>query len=810
MQQSLSSRTRSLNAPRRGRFTPRVDLLEDRLAPGDAILSQVLGLSLIGPDLDFLGNSAYRTGSEAQATTAAEVRWLTADESAVVEAASFVAAAAVDVAHHAVGGTAQSTEERVALGSAFDTNAVLASALPADPLGEALFSAVAAVARHGQQLVAETAPAGVDGSGFGSVGIVSSVGTGGEAPTALVAASNELTAALQWNADGSALTSQHSQDQLLRTFGNGYLPEGWTPPAATSNDVTPPVLPGGRPGLAPPRPLTNPNGDPSTQGPPDPGLPGPLPVTRIEYDLGNITLPGTPGPVEVQASVHYPTGLPGGPYPFVLYMHGRHATCYNTQTNAVALEWPCAGGRVTIPSFRGYDYMSNPLASHGYIVVSVSANGINARDNSVQDLGMLWRAQLIQHHLDLWNTWSTVGGGPAGIGNAFIGQVDLQNIGTMGHSRGGEGVARHWVYNESLGRPYNITAVLPLAPVDFNRPRIQFANQLTILPPCDGDVSDLQGAHFFDDARNNNATGDFGYKHLITFSGANHNHFNTIWTPGEFPAGTLNDSRCNSSPGRLTAPQQRDVARAYMNAFFRFYLSGYQDFYWDVLTGYAPVPPSAGSARVFTAYQAPLQLGWMWPVNPLLTAADLSTNILSGGVSQSGLTPYELCGGAAPQVQHCTSLSTALQPHTVPSARATTMRGLSQMRFGWNNTSATWRNEIPEGLSDVSYLYSLNFRAAVNPTDARNPSGQAQDFTVVLTDGDGNESSALVSDHSTALYYPTGLTSALPIAHLLLHTVSIPLTAFSSADLTDIRSIEFRFDQRSTGALLVSDLHFSN
>ena len=126
-------------------------------------------------------------------------------------------------------------------------------------------------------------------------------------------------------------------------------------------------------------------------------------------------------------------------------MHGRHSTCFSG--GSAFLEWPCTGGRQTIPSYQGYDYLASNLASYGYIVVSVSANGINARDNGVGDLGMLARAQLIQQHLDKWHTFTTVGGAP--FGTLFVGKVDLDNVGTMGHSRGGEGVARHFVLNAS-------------------------------------------------------------------------------------------------------------------------------------------------------------------------------------------------------------------------------------------------------------------------------------------------------------------------------------------------------------------------
>ena len=45
---------------------------------------------------------------------------------------------------------------------------------------------------------------------------------------------------------------------------------------------------------------------------PDPGTPGPLPVTREEYNFGDTAFQPTnfPGPVELRASIHYPTNLP--------------------------------------------------------------------------------------------------------------------------------------------------------------------------------------------------------------------------------------------------------------------------------------------------------------------------------------------------------------------------------------------------------------------------------------------------------------------------------------------------------------------
>src|SRR6185503_11741413 len=219
---------------------------------------------------------------------------------------------------------------------------------------------------------------------------------------------------------------------------------------------------------------------------PDPGTPGPLAVTREEYNFGDTAFqpPDFPGPLELLASIHYPTNLTGGPFPVILLLHGRHATCFSG-TGGQFLQWPCTNNRQPIPSYKGYDYVSNVLASHGYVVVSISANGVNAVDNTVFDLGAQARAELLQKHLDILKTFNTTGGAP--FGNKFVGKLDLSRVGTMGHSRGGEGVVSHYALNNDLGAPYGIKAVFPLAPVDFNRFVVNNAAVDVLLPYCDGD-----------------------------------------------------------------------------------------------------------------------------------------------------------------------------------------------------------------------------------------------------------------------------------------------------------------------------------
>ncbi len=551
---------------------------------------------------------------------------------------------------------------------------------------------------------------------------------------------------------------------------------------------------------------------------PDPGTPGPFAVTREEYNFGDTAFQPSdfPGPVELIASIHYPTNLFAGPFPVIVLLHGRHATCF--KGGSQLLQWPCTtNGSQPIPSYKGYDYFSEIMASHGYVVVSVSANGVNAVDNFVFDLGALARAELMQKHLDILNGFNTTGGAP--FGTKFVGKFNMTRIGTMGHSRGGEGVVRHYVLNNSLGAPYGIKAVFPLAPVDFNRFVVNNAALSVLLPYCDGDVSDLQGVHFYDDARYN-VPGDPAPKHYVLVMGANHNFYNTIWTPATSPfpgsandwlafvQGGHSDAQCGSQKGnkRLTEAQQRGTGLAYMSAFFRAYVGGESQFI-PILTGDAPPPASAQTTDLFVSYHAPS--GLRLDVNRLLNDTNLTLNNLGGAVTQLGLTPYDLCGGEAPQPATCLpGQPNARQPHTTPSARAPGVRGLSQLRTGWNNFTGNYRNDLPQNLGNVSGFQAIQFRVSVNFTDARNLADLASDFRVRLTDASGSSASVRVSDVSAALFFPPGEVG--PVPKVVLNTVRVPLSAFGGVNLNAVRSVQLTFDERLAGGVLITDVAFAS
>ena len=202
----------------------------------------------------------------------------------------------------------------------------------------------------------------------------------------------------------------------------------------------------------------------------------------------------------------------------------------------------------------------------------------------------------------------------------------------------------------------------------------------------------------------------------------------------------------------------------------------------------------------------------------MFTAANLTTNTLGAAAAETGITPYDLCGGEVPEPRFCLpGQPNSRQPHTSPSARDRTKRGLSQLRAGWSATSASYHNDLPARQRNVSGFAAVQFRASVNFSDPRNSLGVPQDLSVTLTDGMNNSSTVRISDFSTALFFPPGgkfgaavIVPPFPVPKVFLNTVRLPLAAFTGVNLADVRSVKFRFDQSAPGALLISDLAFAN
>ena len=522
------------------------------------------------------------------------------------------------------------------------------------------------------------------------------------------------------------------------------------------------------------------------QSTPDPGLPGPFSVTKEIYNLGVVPLEMPSGLSyysEFMGSVHYPAFLGGASHPLIVLLHGNHGTCYNVSDSSCGYIWPIPEGYKMLPNFEGYDYFAEHLASHGFIVISISGNAVNYDYR----LDMKGRARLIQKHLDFWNRLNKTGAYP--FGKKFVGRVDLERIGTMGHSRGGEGVLHHAEYNKSLGSPYNIKAVMSIAPTNSFKKlnRIPF---LVIAPYCDGDVGLKSCLPPFDLVRYND-TADDASKYSILLMGANHNYFNTVWTPKSYFVCTKDDwtdadSFCNTSMpgnGRLDSLTQRAALKAYGAAFFRLHLLNDSAFA-PILEVEDLKPPSSTGLNVNQVYVS-FHAGKSkrLDINTLSSSVYLTSNNLWGLIKQSGLESYFLCT-AGSFYPYCLSNNNYI----------------SFLSMRWFSDTAFYQNEIIPPFHDIRKYQSLSFRTCVQIDLGE--LGKSMDFKVSLIDSFGNISSTKVSQSSTALYYPPDK------AKMVFNTVKIPLNKFSGIDFSKINYIRFSFDTPSRGAIGLADMAF--
>ena len=542
----------------------------------------------------------------------------------------------------------------------------------------------------------------------------------------------------------------------------------------------------------------------------DPGTMGSETPASSTYDLGNQnwTPPSLGVPVDVKGVVHYPSGLSGGNYPVLLFLHGKHRTCYSN-AGGLTNNWPCMASETEIPSYLGYDYLGEFMASHGYIVISISGNGINGNDDNSQDFGMQARAEIMQHHLDLWNTWNTSASGP--FGGQFVGKLDMQNIGTMGHSRGGEGAALHYSLNQQQGAPYGIKAILQVAPTNAFRATLQNVDLGVILGYCDGDLPTLQGVQYYDDARYANVDNE-GALHTVLMMGANHNYYNYNWTPGGWDGGSddweiidanQTDSHCgtsSSSNQRLTPAEQRAATITYAAAFYRRYLGSETQFAPILEVDEIQPPSSSGltSSDVLVSYHPPTEQ--RLEINTTESEDHLTTNSHGESVSGNGLTTENICG--ATQAEHyCLNVEGGQEPHN-DNVLGNAL-GLSQLEIAWDGNSDNYENTIALPFRDLSQFSALQFRVGWNFVSGSYLAGQ--DFSIELEDGSGAMHAEKISDYSGALYNPPGdLAQYMP--KLVHNTVKIPVSAYSGLDLTDIEVVRFKFDQTATGAILMSDL----
>lgn len=264
-----------------------------------------------------------------------------------------------------------------------------------------------------------------------------------------------------------------------------------------------------------------------------------------------------PDSFPLNGRVWYPDGA--GPHPLVLVAHGNH--------NMKDFSDP------------GYEYLGRHLASRGFILASLDMNFINGGIRGENDA----RGWLFLKHLEAWQDFV------ADRENPLHGMVDWENIGIMGHSRGGEAVGHAAAFNRLTHYPddatltwdfgFDINAVVAIAPVDGQyQPTsrlvpLEDINYLVFHGTHDGDVSSYAGLRTW--ARID-YTGDApGFKASVYVHRANHGQWNTVW--GAHDRGPRS-GRSLDLRGLLDGEEQRQFALVYVTAFLEANLKGQKEY----------------------------------------------------------------------------------------------------------------------------------------------------------------------------------------------------------------------------------------
>jgi hypothetical protein len=252
-------------------------------------------------------------------------------------------------------------------------------------------------------------------------------------------------------------------------------------------------------------------------------------------------------------------------------------------------------------SFQGYSYLQAYLAQNGIVSVSVDTNAANYIQAYIE-----MRAEMLLEGLEKLRQLDLDKKSP------LFGRLDMQNVGLLGHSRGGDAVVRAALMKKARGaeKEFGIKAVCSLAPSDMTGgvtkvghaeslkdfaagnfpttgPHTIIDGSLTYLVVCGGLDADV-------DCRDG-AFGAFGsgFRHydrarcpkaMVFLHHCNHRRFNEVWksetTGRDDPGMTPEDlGTVTGVKSRLLSPaDHRALANDYIGGFFRWMLKGEQSF----------------------------------------------------------------------------------------------------------------------------------------------------------------------------------------------------------------------------------------
>lgn len=484
-------------------------------------------------------------------------------------------------------------------------------------------------------------------------------------------------------------------------------------------------------------------------------------VGTFEYDQGTtmIDAPGefpNPAPLDQKAVVFFPADAAGATDPSQI----------SDENDAYPMVVVVHGNSSSLLSYKGYDYLLGHLARNGMIAASIHV---------YPGAGGVSRARALFKHLEI-------------LKGIFGDRIDLDRLGIMGHSRGGEAVVIASKLNVDEGLGYQFQAIISLAPTDqygpYSLAGAYAAPYLVIYGGLDGDVAGAwpksTGFSLYDRAD--------PVKSMIFVERACHDRFNTQWGDNDFYFGQLTPA---DQASVISVDAHQKIVKGYMNGFYLWRLfddGDMRDFFTGEERPHQVEWADGGTIRIDVQYQEPDGLGLdrfaggTWQVNDLGGAVTATLPAPPGKGDLHGLdnfSPHDKTGGL----------------------------------LRWDAASHLYVSDLPPGSRDLSDYDMLSFRVTQRYASVSNAAGAEQDLLVGLTDEDGNSRQVLLSQFAPFSYpYVRGINHLTKSA---LRTVRIPLSAYKRelagvepVDLSEVVSLTFDFAVHPTGEIEVTDIEF--
>ena len=437
--------------------------------------------------------------------------------------------------------------------------------------------------------------------------------------------------------------------------------------------------------------------------------------------------------------------------------------------------------------YTTYDFLLQHLAKNGFIAASID-NRYLSGGVLVHGMHGLGRANNFFQHLTVLKT--------------KFGAKVRNDIGVMGHSRGGEAVVKIARLNQQRALGNNINALMSLAPTDQYGKEVlagAFAKPYFVLYGSrDGDVAgwhpSLIGIPGFDWRMTGFSLWDRAAarapKSMIFVYRATHNGF--ITTNSDNPA---------DQP--LPEAMQKTIVQAYLTAFFRQHLRNERR--WDGMFAgeLKPASVAATGAEIYMQHRAP---GGKTIDDFETAGTNWQSSTIGGSVSHGGTLPVDPIKG---RLFDYPPNSPGLDPKSPHDSKG--------LKIWWDNTGGSlgrlaWT--IPPAHKNVRRFGALSLRVTQKEAAPSNAATQPQDFGVTLKDAAGHQRTIRATAFGAAPFPDQRSTSDLRKSAMT--TIRIPLAMYTikcmgqpKVDLKEIVEFSLDFSLKSRGEIEVDNIEFA-